>query len=117
MSVPDALRRRAGESAESALDQVRSFLRGYVADADSLDELRDDLARSAEFDAGAVLRRASAIEALVTQRHPPRTLATLVALEGNWVLDEQASDDAAAQWLRSLAATIREVVARSQPVP
>ena len=71
------------------------------------------MARAARLNAGSVLRPAFAIEALVTQRHPTGTLATLVAVDGNCVLEDDRSDDAAARWLRSLAGMIREVVAES----
>jgi hypothetical protein len=110
MEVPDKLRARASQPAAPALEQVRSFLRGYIADSDGLDEVRAELVRMAEINRETVRRKAAAIEALLADPPPPGTLATLVAIDGNWVLDDETSDAAAAAWLNDLAALIRGVL-------
>jgi hypothetical protein len=96
-----------------AFEQVRSFLGGYVADCDSLDEVRVHLASLAEINRETVRREAVAIEALLADPPPPGGLARLVALDGNWVLDDETSDAAAAAWLSDLASLIRGVLDRS----
>ncbi|HEV2782704.1 MAG TPA: hypothetical protein VGX25_25210 [Actinophytocola sp.] len=110
MDVPDKLRAYANRPRPPAIDQVRSFLRGYVADSDGLDEVRAELVRMMQINPRTVRRQAEAIEALLADPPPPGTLATMVAVDGNWVLDDETSDTAAAAWLRDLAALIRGVL-------
>jgi hypothetical protein len=110
MEVPDKLRAQANQPPPPALDQVRSFLRGYIADSDSLDEVRTELVRMAEINRETVRRKAIAIETLLADPPPPGTLATMVAIDGNWVLDDETSDTAAASWLADLASLIRGVL-------
>jgi hypothetical protein len=57
-----------------------------------------------------VRRDAVAIEALLADPPPPGTLTRLVAWDGNWVLDDETSDAAAAAWLADLASLIRGVL-------
>jgi hypothetical protein len=64
MEVPDKLRARMDQPPPPALEQVRSFLGGYVADADGLDEVRTHMFRMAKVNRETVLRDAVAIEAL-----------------------------------------------------
>ncbi|ALG10332.1 hypothetical protein [Kibdelosporangium phytohabitans] len=110
MEVPEILRARASQPAPPALEQVRSFLRGYIADSDGLDEVRTELTRMAEINRETVRRKAVAIETLLADPPPPGTLAPMVAVDGNWVLDDETSDAAAAAWLADLASLIREVL-------
>lgn len=92
------------------IDQVREFLRSYVADCDSLDELREDLAQTAQMNRETVQRKAEAIEAMLAATQPPGTLSWMVAADGNWVLDDDTSDAAAEAWLRDVATLIRSVL-------
>ncbi|WP_067574348.1 hypothetical protein [Nocardia acidivorans] len=110
MEIPDKLRMRANEPPPPAIDQVREFLGGYVADCDGLDELRADLARMAQVNRKTVRRKAEAIEALLAARQPPGTLSRMVAVDANWVLDDETSDAAAESWLRDIAALIHSVL-------
>jgi hypothetical protein len=114
MEVPDKLRARANQPRPPASEQVREFLRGYVADCDGLDDLREDLVRTAQVNRETVRRKAEAIEALLAAPPPPGTLATMVAVDGNWVLDDETSDAAAAAWLHDIAALIHGVVAETR---
>jgi|RhiMethySRZTD1v2_1073278.scaffolds.fasta_scaffold1343555_2 hypothetical protein len=109
MDVPDKLRARANQPRPPAIDEVREFLRGYVADCDGLDDLRADLVRMAQVNRETVRRKAAAIEALLAAPPAPGTLATLVTVDGNWVLEE-TSDAAAAVWLHDVAALIHGVL-------
>ena len=109
MNVPENLRARANQPPASPLDQVRSFLRSYVADAGSLAEVRADLARMAEVNPENVRRRLRAIEALLADPPTDGSLMKLVGWDANWVLDNP-SDASAAAWLSALAELIREVL-------
>ena len=109
VNVPENLRARANQPPASPLDQVRSFLRSYVADAGSLAEVRADLARMAEVNAESVRGRLRAIEALLADPPADDGLMKLVGWDANWVLDDP-SDASAAAWLRALAGIIREVL-------
>lgn len=110
MEIPDKLRARASQPPAPALKRVRSFLRGYIAGADGLDDVRTELVRMAEINRETVRREAVAIEDLLAYPPLPGTLATMVAVDGNWVLDDEISDAAAASWLADLASLIREVL-------
>lgn len=110
MDTLEVLRARMSRPRPPAIDEVREFLLCHVADIDDLDELRRDVARTAQLNQKTVLRDAEAIEALLSALQPPGTLSWMVAAQGNWVLDDETSDDAAAEWLRGLATLIREVV-------
>lgn len=59
-----------------------------------------------EVNRGTVRHYAEAIEALLAAPPPPGALATMVASDGNWVLDDETSDAAAASWLADVAAMI-----------
>ena len=109
MNVPENLRARANRPAPPALEQVRSFLRSYVADAESMDEVRADLARMAEVNVETVRGRLRALEALLADPPAGGELARLVGWDGNWVLDDP-SDAGAAAWLRDLAGLVQRVL-------
>ncbi|MFD4461784.1 hypothetical protein [Nocardia sp. NPDC058480] len=113
MDIPEALRARMNQPRPPAIDQVREFLICHVADIDGLDDLRMDIARTARLNRRTVLRDAEAIETLLSTPQPPGTLSWMVAANGNWVLEDETSDDLAADWLRGLATLIREVVQES----
>lgn len=108
--LPEPMRARVeARNALSSLDRVREFLGSHVLDADSLDEVRADLRRTAHF--GTMRHRGdlAALEAVVAEPHSPGTLARMVGWEANWVLDDP-SDAGAAQFLRELAQLLREVI-------
>lgn len=109
--LPEALRARMAElDARPALETVRDFLVGNVADAESIDEIRADQRQLAQVSTRAIRRDLAALEAVLAA--PPSTpgaLARLVGWEANWVLDDP-SDAGAAQFLRELARLLREVL-------
>ncbi|MFC4128650.1 hypothetical protein [Nocardia rhizosphaerae] len=110
VDIPEALRARMNRPRPPAIDEVREFLLCHVADVEDLEELRVDIARTARLNKNTVLRDADAIETLLASPQPPGTLSWMVAAHGNWVLDDEASDAEAAEWLRGLATLIRDVV-------
>ena len=113
-NVPEPLRRRAEEAArQPAIEVVRSFLGGHLADAETLDEVRDDLRRIAQTTVRGLRRDLAAIESILAEPAQPGVLAQLVAWDANWVLDD-ASDAAAAVFLRRLADLLSEVIAERQ---
>ena len=109
--LPEPLRARMAElDALSPLETVRSLLRGNVADADSLDEIRADLQQLAQVTTRSIHRDLAALEALLAEPpSSPGTLARLVGWDGNWVLNDP-SDAGAAQFLRELAQLLRAVL-------
>jgi hypothetical protein len=109
--LPEPLRARMAQlDAMSPLESIREFLGGYVADAESLDEIRTDLRRLARSTTRSVYRYSAAFQAfLANPPAEPGTLARLVAWEGNWVLDDP-TDAGAAAFLRSLADLLRGVI-------
>ncbi|MFE2958730.1 immunity 49 family protein [Nocardia tengchongensis] len=113
MEIPEALRARVNQPPSPAIDQVREFLGSYVADSVGLDEVREHLVRLAQINRKTVERKAEAIEALLAAPQSQGTLSWMVAVDGNWVLDDETSDAAAETWLRDVAALIRGVLAET----
>ncbi len=109
MDVPDKLRAWMNRPPPPPLEQVREFLATTVADSLGFDDLRADLARTAQVNRATVLRDADAIDAMLADPPPPGTLSMMVAHDGNWVLDDPTSDEAAIAWFRELSALIRSV--------
>jgi alkylated DNA repair dioxygenase AlkB len=94
------------------LKETRTFLRFHVSDAESLDEIRDDAARLAGVNPRPVRTALRAIEALIAD--PPRdgTLAWLVEIDGNWVLDDPG-DSGAIEFLHEITVALRDALARA----
>lgn len=113
--LPEPLRARMAElDAMSSLEIVREFLRGNVADAESLGEIRRDLQQLAQITTRAIHRDLAALEAVLAEPPAaPGTLARLVGWDANWVL-EDPSDAGAARFLRELAEMLREVIAEAE---
>lgn len=109
MDVPDALRAKVNQPPRVPLEQVRSFLGSYVADAESFDELRADLQRMAEINIKTVQSKLQAVEMLLADPPLEGELARLVGWDANWVLDD-LSEVSAIAWLQSIADIIREVL-------
>lgn len=108
--LPEPLRRRMAEvDAQPALETVRSLLGGFVSDAESLDDLRTNLERIALTSTRAHRRYLTAIETVLAEQHPPRTLLELVEGYGNWPLDDP-TDAGAAAFLRQVAEVLRSVL-------
>ncbi len=108
--LPESLRRRIAEvDAQPALETVRSFLGGFVSDAESLDELRASLLRVAATSTRAHRRYLGAIDVVLAQPHAPRAMLELVEGYGNWPLDDP-TDAAATDFLRQLTGILRSVI-------
>jgi hypothetical protein len=105
------------EAPPPPLEATRAFLRSYVADADGLKEIHEDIARMVEINPRTLVNAISGIEALLADPPASGTLARLVAWDGNYVLDDP-SDESAGAWLLELAAYIRGVLGdRQSPTP
>jgi hypothetical protein len=112
--LPEPMRSRIeARNALPPLERVREFLGSHVLDADSLDEIRADLRRTALFNTARHHGDLAALEAVVAEQLPAGTLARLVGWEANWVLDDP-SDAGAAQFLRDLAQMLRDVIDESE---
>jgi hypothetical protein len=108
--LPEPLRRRIAEqAAQPPLETVREFLYGNVTDAETLDEVRQQLRRLARSTTRMHRRVLPAFESVLATSWPPNTLSRLVGWDGNWVLDDP-SDAGAAEFLRGLADMLREVI-------
>jgi hypothetical protein len=106
------LRARANAPELPPLERTRAFLRSYCTDADSLDEIRDELARDVTRDPVRLRRALDGIEAVLTEPQPDGTLSYLVAVDGNRSLADP-SDVGARKYLRQLADGLREALAAS----
>ncbi|RSN55506.1 hypothetical protein DMH01_32825 [Amycolatopsis sp. WAC 04182] len=95
------------------MEGTQKFLRNYVADAGSLDELRDDAARTAAWNPRPIRAALRAIDALISD--PPRdgTLSWIVEFDAGWVLDDP-SDSGAIEFLYRITEVLREVLDRAQ---
>jgi hypothetical protein len=108
--VPDRLRQRAAElAAQEPLEQVRSLLRAHFADADSFDEATADLRRLAAVNTRSLERNLVALDAVLADPPADGSLATVVAVDGNWVLDDP-SDAGARAFLREVADLHRAIL-------
>lgn len=96
----------------SPVETTRKFLAFHVSDAESLDEVRDDAARSAAVNPRPIRAALQAIEALIAE--PPRdgTLSWLVEVDGNWVLDDP-SDSGAIVFLYEITVALRDALDRA----
>ena len=108
----DELKRRYDEREASApMDKIRWFLRAYVSDAESMDEVRRDLRRQLRLPAlvpGQNTRNAiQGLDFVLGAPQPDGTLSKLVAWEANWVLDDP-TDTGARRWLEELVEMLKE---------
>ncbi|MEU8817839.1 hypothetical protein [Actinoplanes sp. NPDC048796] len=108
--LPESLRARIAErSALSPVDKVRALLHGYVHDADSFDEIRDELEDTASTNTFFLKQYLVALETVLSEPQPDGTLLRLVAGDGNRGLDDP-TDAAAAAYLHRLLETLRTVI-------
>ncbi|MEV4344007.1 hypothetical protein AB0J83_05970 [Actinoplanes sp. NPDC049596] len=109
--LPESLRARIAErSALSPIDKVRALLHGYVHDANSFDEIRDELEDTAETNTLFLEQYLAALETILAEPQPEGTLLRLVAGDGNRGLDDP-TDASAAVYLRRLHETLQSVIA------
>jgi len=99
------------------LEAARKFLRAYIAESGSLDEVRSEIRQMLNLNPRNILAALNALESLLAD--PPAekgTLSYLVAVDANWPLDDP-SDAGAMIWMRELVATIRDTLGDQQPPP
>jgi hypothetical protein len=109
--LPESLRARIAErSALSSIDKVRKLLHSYVHDADSFDEIRDELRDTAATSTLFLDQYRAALETVLAEPQPPGTLLRLVAGDGNRGLDDPTDAEAAA-YLRRLLEALQSVIA------
>jgi hypothetical protein len=99
------------------LEAARKFLRAYIAESGSLDEVRSEIRQMLNLNPRNILAGLNALESLLAD--PPAekgTLSYLVAVDANWPLDDP-SDAGAMIWMRELVATIRDTLGDQQPPP
>ena len=109
--IPEPLRARmAGLEARSSLQRVRDLLQTYVMDADGLDEVRADMAQTAQVTTRYLRADLDALRSVLADDLPPGTLLRLVADDGNWGLGHDATDAGAAAFLRDLAGILQSVL-------
>src|SRR4051812_21689233 len=110
-SLPEPLRARIAErAARPPLEKVRHFLHFYVTDSDGFDDIRSEIQRTASADTRSLEEYLAALEAVLAEQHPPRTLLRLVEDDGNWGLDEDPTDSGAAAFLTELVQLIRSAL-------
>lgn len=109
--IPEPLRARMAElEARSDVEKVRSLLNGYVQDTESIEEIRQELALTAQYNTHFLRQELEAVESLLTADLPSGTLFRLVAVNGGWDLDHEPTDAGAAAFLRELAGWVREAI-------
>ncbi|WP_433302085.1 hypothetical protein ACQP2F_08030 [Actinoplanes sp. CA-030573] len=109
--LPESVRARIAErSALPAVDKVRALLHGYVADAETFSEIRDELASTARTNTVFLRQYLAALETILTEPQPAGTLLRLVESDGNWGIDHDQTDAGAAEFFRRLADMLREVI-------
>jgi len=108
------MRRRIAElNEEPPLETVRDFLRAYFGDAESLDEVREDLESLAQTNVRSHQRDLAAFETVIADPPAePNALAHLVGWDGNWVLDDP-SDAGSLRFLREVADMLRAIIAQA----
>jgi len=106
----ELLRRKLAEQRNMPpLEVARTFLRTSVSDADSLAEIREDAARAVAVNPRPIRTALEALDMLIADPPVDGTLAWLVEVDANWVL-EDPSDSGAVEFLHQLANTLREIV-------
>jgi len=99
------------------IEASRKFLQSYCSDAESLQEIRNHVARMLAVNPRTVLAGLAGIEGLLV--NPPsedRTLLSLVAYDANWVLNDR-SDEGAKVWLQGIAQLLREELQKKNLLP
>ncbi|MFF5292828.1 hypothetical protein [Paractinoplanes globisporus] len=109
--LPESVRARIAErTALPAIDKVRSFLHGYVADAETLDEVQLEIQDTANVNTLFLRQYLEALETILSEPTPPGTLLRLVEGDANWGIDHDQTDAGAAAFLAGLARMLRSVI-------
>jgi len=112
--LPPSLRQRIEEkNAEPPLESVRRFLGAYFGDAESLEEVREDLESLAQVNIRSHQRYLRALDAVIAD--PPageHALERLVGWDGNWVLDDP-SEAGSLEFLREVAEMLRTIISEA----
>jgi hypothetical protein len=103
------LRARRDVPALPPVEAAREFLQAYCDDSDSIDEVRETVARRAAYNPRPLRAALRAIEAVIAD--PPRdgTLSRMVAVDANYRLPDP-SDAGAIEYLREVAGVLRDVL-------
>lgn len=110
--LPESLRGRIAERAAlPPLEKVRALLHGYVADAESFDEIRDEFRRTARVNDFHLRQYLDALDTILAGPTPPGTLLRLVEGDANWGIDHDQTEAGAAVFLREVAEMLRSVIA------
>jgi hypothetical protein len=89
---------------------MRDFLGGYLADADSFEDVEADLRRLASVSTRGIARYVRAFEAVLSSPLEPGLPTRLVAWDANWVLDDP-NDENSLEFLHKVADMLRAVLA------
>lgn len=109
--LPEPLRTRAAELiSRPPIEKVRSFLHGYVEDAEDVDEVRRELRSDARRNTFFLQQDLAALEAILAEPQVPGTLLRLVEFDANWGIDHDQTDHGAAVFLRQIAQLVRDVI-------
>lgn len=95
--------------AKDALEATRSFVHGYWADTDGLEQVRSELANVARRNPHQLEQSLAALQVVLQENYPDGTLARLVAWDANWPL-EDPSDNGAKAFLTQVAGIVRDVI-------
>jgi hypothetical protein len=98
------------------LEATRAFLESFCNDSDTIDEVRDEVARAAAYNPRPIQAALHAIEAVIAD--PPRdgTLSYMVAVDANRSLDDP-SDTGALEYLRQIAGILRDLLGPNSANP
>ncbi len=102
-------RRRAADEAKAPVKHVRDLLHGFFSDADSLSEVRGDLASVATAPSRPLLRYLRALETLLADPSAQDQFARLVTWDANWAL-EDPSPAGAMRFLEEVADMLRQII-------
>lgn len=97
-----------------ALEETREFVHSYWGDGGGLEQVRQELTRTAQHNAQPLQESLAAINVVLNGNYPEGTLSQLVTWDANRVLKDR-SDRGAAEWLRQVAELVRRVLDSVDP--
>ena len=114
--LPEPLRSRVTDRTDlPTLDKVRYFLHAYVADDFELEEIRQNIRRTARRNTFFLRQYLAAMAEVLSEPQPPGTLMRLVEGDANRCIDHDQSDEGAAVVLRELADLLQSVIDEVEP--
>jgi hypothetical protein len=109
MSSEDKIIYSACGDPTSAVEKSRNFIHSFVADALSLEEVKEHLTRYGRGFPQVLEKNLKDLEAVLSSELPWGTLLELVILDANIGLDDP-SEESARVWLENLADLVRSVI-------